>query len=87
VTQLKLRFLLQIFGLNQSLMFEYQGTNYYFKVVNLLVLDKAGEQVRLEVRLESSSLRDPRDAWHLEASMHGTDIHSFAVVRISTCII
>jgi len=26
-------------------MFEYQGTNYLFKVVNLLVLDNTGEQV------------------------------------------
>ena len=35
----------QVLGLEQSLMFEFQGTNYIFKVSNLLAMDKLNEQV------------------------------------------
>ena len=38
---------MQVLGLEQSLMFEFQGTNYIFKVSNLLVTDKLNEQVSM----------------------------------------
>lgn len=37
--------LLQVFALDQILIFEYQGVNYELKVNHLLVTDKAGDQV------------------------------------------
>ena len=40
-------FAVQVLGLEQSLMFEFQGTNYIFKVSNLLAMDKLSEQVGL----------------------------------------